>query len=357
MTVADKRVESDGVVSLVLTDRDGRRLPDWTPGAHVDLLLPNGTARQYSLCGDRWDAYRYRVAVLREPAGRGGSAYVHDRLRVGDQLGLAGPRNNFTVIPRRRYLFVAGGIGITPILTMIDHAERLGAQWSLLYGGRTLASMAFLETFGGLRRQGSRPAPGPARTARPAFLCCPTRPHTAVYTCGPGPLLDAVSVATAAWPAHRVRTERFTPKERARPCGRRRSSVELRRSHRTVTVPPDRSILSVLRRHGVPVLSSCRQGTCGTCETTVLAGVPDHRDSISPTSSEPPSDCMFICVSRSCTTDSSSTSEHCSEPTMTRDRRHRVPEHGRRPVQPPRSCEDPLPFHAVSCARPARWST
>src|SRR5690242_3898534 len=134
LAVTGKELVAEGVATLTLARPDGGRLPDWTPGAHVDLVLPNGTTRQYSLCGDRWDAHRYRVGVLREPAGRGGSAYVHDHLAVGDAVGLGGPRNNFPLVPAERYLFVGGGIGITPLLPMIRQATLLGADWELLYG-------------------------------------------------------------------------------------------------------------------------------------------------------------------------------------------------------------------------------
>jgi ferredoxin-NADP reductase len=145
LRVIGKTTVAEGVVTLSLAHPQGKRLPDWTPGSHVDLVLPGGLVRQYSLCGDRWDAYTYRVGVLREPASRGGSAYVHDRLAVGDMVAIGGPRNNFPLVPAQRYLFVAGGIGITPLLPMVRAAELLGADWQLLYGGRASTSMAFLD--------------------------------------------------------------------------------------------------------------------------------------------------------------------------------------------------------------------
>jgi ferredoxin-NADP reductase len=143
--VVAKTVVAEGVVAVTLRHPADRRLPDWTPGAHIDLILPNGLTKQYSLCGDRWDAHSYRVAVLREANGCGGSMYVHDTLRVGDVVAIGGPRNNFPLVPSPRYLFIAGGIGITPLLPMIAQAEMLDADWRLLYGGRSLRSMAFLD--------------------------------------------------------------------------------------------------------------------------------------------------------------------------------------------------------------------
>ena len=145
LRVIGKTVVAEDVMTLELAAPSGGRLRDWTPGSHIDLRLPNGMTRQYSLCGDRWDPSTYRVGVLREPAGHGGSAFVHDELAVGDVVGVAGPRNNFPLVPSDSYLFVAGGIGITPLLPMIAQADLLGADWRLLYGGRRRASMAFLE--------------------------------------------------------------------------------------------------------------------------------------------------------------------------------------------------------------------
>lgn len=148
LTVTSKSAAADGVVAVTLAHPGRERLPDWTPGAHIDLVLPGGLTRQYSLCGDRWDPYSYRIGVLREPAGRGGSAYIHDELAVGTAVAIGGPRNNFALVPSPRYLFIAGGIGITPLLPMIEQAERLGADWRLLYGGRTRRSMAFTDELG-----------------------------------------------------------------------------------------------------------------------------------------------------------------------------------------------------------------
>ena len=143
LLVRSMTVESEGVLSIELVDPQGRELPSWEPGAHLDVQLTAGMSRQYSLCGDPHDRLRYRIAVLREPAGRGGSAYVHDVLRPGQLVGYTGPRNHFRLEPSATYLFIAGGIGITPILPMIARLEAEGARWRLVYGGRTASSMAF----------------------------------------------------------------------------------------------------------------------------------------------------------------------------------------------------------------------
>lgn len=297
--VIGKHVEAEGVVSLTLAAPDGGRLPDWAPGAHIDLVLPTGTVRQYSLCGDRFDAHRYRIGVLREPTGRGGSAHVHDRLQPGDVVGLGGPRNNFPLAPAEDYLFVAGGIGITPLLPMIAQAAALGAEWRLLYGGRTRASMAFLDELTGYgERVLVRPQDECGLLDLPGFLGRPIEGRR-VYSCGPAPLLAALASATTDWPAHAVRTERFVA-EAGAPVRSTPFEVELARTRRTVTVTPGVSVLDAVQAAGVDLLSSCRQGTCGTCETDVLAGVPDHRDAILDDADRAAGTCMFPCVSRSC---------------------------------------------------------
>ncbi|MFJ8813955.1 PDR/VanB family oxidoreductase [Amycolatopsis thermoflava] len=300
LEVTAREARAEGVVALTLSRPDGGRLPDWTPGAHIDLVLPNGLTRQYSLCGDRWDAHSYRIGVLREPAGRGGSAYVHDRLRPGDRVGVGGPRNNFPLVPSGRYLFVAGGIGITPLLPMIHQADLLGTDWTLLYGGRRRASMAFTDE---LAAYGDRvhlvPEDEHGLLDLASWLGTP-RPGTKVYCCGPAPLLAAVESACRDWPPFSLHVERFTAREQA-PARDEPFEVELRRTGATVTVTPGISVLEAVRGAGVDVLSSCRQGTCGTCETGVLAGVPDHRDSILADHERAAGEVMFVCVSRSCT--------------------------------------------------------
>jgi ferredoxin-NADP reductase len=293
LRIAAKTVVADGVVALTLEHPAGGRLPDWTPGAHVDLVLPNGMTRQYSLCGNRFDPQTYRVAVLREPDGRGGSAFVHDELRAGDTVAIGGPRNHFRLVPARRYEFIAGGIGITPLLPMIAQATMLGADWHLRYGGRTRTSMAFAGELAGDR---VTIVPQDEQGLLDLTLPEPS-PDTKVYCCGPAPLLAAVEQRCAGWPAGILRTERFTPKVHS---GRTTAfDVELRRSGLSVTVRPDQSVLQAAQAAGVAVLSSCRQGVCGTCETTVLAGEPDHRDSILDDAERAAGDCMFPCVSRS----------------------------------------------------------
>ncbi|MFJ9562834.1 PDR/VanB family oxidoreductase [Streptomyces fuscichromogenes] len=301
LEVSAKEEVADGVVALTLAHPASARLPDWTPGAHIDLFLPVGVTRQYSLCGDRWDPYTYRVAVLRERDGRGGSTYVHDTLSPGDRVDAGGPRNHFPLAPSEKYLFIGGGIGITPLLPMVHAAEVLGTDWQLLYGGRTRASMAFAEELAGTHGKRVHVVPQDERGLLdlPAWLGTPI-PDTKIYCCGPAPLLAAVEAACAAWPPNTLRTERFTAGEQAAPVRETSFEVELRRSGRSVTVTPDDTVLEAVRRAGAEVVTSCEQGTCGTCLTPVLEGTPDHRDAILTGHERAVGDCMFLCVSRSC---------------------------------------------------------
>jgi cytochrome P450/ferredoxin-NADP reductase len=298
--VAAKRQVADGVVALTLAAADGRPLPAWEPGAHVDLVLDGAPTRQYSLCGDPTDHGAYRLGILRDPDGRGSSLFVHDRLAVGDRVHVRGPRNNFPLVGSPRYLFVAGGIGITPLLPMIRAAEAAGADWRLVYGGRHRASMAFLDELAGYGdRVSVRPQDETGLLDLDALLGTP-QPDTLVYCCGPEPLLAAVEQRCAGWPRGALHVERFAPRPQAEPARAVAFDVVLAQSGRTLTVPPDRSILSVLEQAGVGVLSSCAEGTCGTCETTVLEGVPEHRDSVLDEQERERNDCMMICVSRAC---------------------------------------------------------
>ena len=293
VVLAAKERVADDVVRLTLRAPDGGALPAWEPGAHLDLVLGPDLVRQYSLCGDPADRSVLQVAVLREPDGRGGSAHVHERLTDGETLRVRGPRNHFALEPAPRYLFVAGGIGITPLVPMIAAAEAAGARWRLLYGGRTRASMAFAAELED--RYGDRVelVPQDERGLLDLDAALAAEPGAAVYCCGPEPLLAAMEERCAPGTLH---VERFTAKPDS--GAKTAFEVELAQSGRTLAVPPDRSVLEVVEESGVPVLSSCREGTCGTCETGVLAGVPDHRDAVLTPAEQEAGDVMMICVSR-----------------------------------------------------------
>jgi ferredoxin-NADP reductase len=296
--------EAEGVLSLELVDPSGVDLPEWAPGAHVDIDFGLVGQRQYSLCSEAADRRRWRVAVLHEEEGRGGSAYVHTLLRPGSVLAVRGPKNTFPLIAAAEYLFVAGGIGITPILPMLAEVRRMGAPWRLLYGGRRRASMAFLDRLGQHERVHG---PAPSRvTVWPQderglldldAALAGLGAGGAVFACGPEPLLAALDERCAQREV-RLHVERFAAKPRrdARPTGF--FEVECRRSARTFTVGAGESIVQAAERAGLNPVYSCLDGVCGTCETAVLAGEPDHRDSILSDEEQQAGDTMLICVSR-----------------------------------------------------------
>lgn len=292
---------ANDIVALTLVHPSGDKLPEWTPGAHIDLVLGDKLIRQYSLCGDPADRTRYRVAVLREPNGRGGSAHVHTHLTPGTKVTVCGPRNHFTLHPAPAYLFIAGGIGITPILPMIARADEEGANWRLLYGGRRTESMAFRDEL--QTRYGDRVTSCPQDTHGLLDLATAVddlAAGTLVYCCGPEPLLDAVDTACQNLPDGTLHVERFSAKPLDEPIRNGDFEVVLQRSGLTLTVPPDLSILEVVTAAGVDVTYSCEDGICGSCETPVLAGTPDHRDSVLDDDEKARNDAMMICVSRSC---------------------------------------------------------
>ncbi len=299
LRVTRRRTGAEGVVVLDLADPSGADLPEWSPGAHVDLRLPGEVTRQYSLCGDPADRTTWRIGVLREAQGRGGSQHVHEALHEGAEVDVRGPRNHFELVPSPRYLFLAGGIGITPLLPMLAAAEAAGAEWELHYGGRSRRSMAFLEAL--------EEATGTRVTLHPQDevglidldrLLGTQRPGTRVYCCGPEPLLQAVERHCADWPAGTLHLERFAPKDVGEPVLTGSFEVELATSGLSLTVPPEKSVLQVVEEAGIAVLSSCQEGTCGTCETPVLDGAVDHRDSLLTPAEQAANDTMFICVSR-----------------------------------------------------------
>ena len=297
LVVTTVDVVAQDVVAIGLARPDGGSLPDWTPGAHIDLVLGEGLVRQYSLCGRTEDTDRWRVAVLRTANSRGGSESVH-ALAHGEAVRVRGPRNHFPVVASQRYVFIAGGIGITPIMTMIEEVDAAGADWELHYGGRRRGSMAFVDE---LARYGDRvhlvPEEELGLLDLDAILGVP-RAGTLVYACGPEPLLTAVEQRCVGWPAGSLHLERFASRTPSRSAEDTPFDVVLQRSGRTVHVPADRSIFDVVREAGVSVLGSCLEGICGTCETEVLDGELDHRDSVLDPEERASGEVLMICVSR-----------------------------------------------------------
>lgn len=298
--IAAIRAVADRVVALELESADpSAQLPPWTAGSHVDVHLTSTMTRQYSLSTAPHTG-RWRLAVLEEAEGRGGSTHVHERLRVGDTLHVSHPRNNFPFrVGSRDILFVAGGIGITPIVSMIAEATAAGGRWTLLYLSRTGGSAAFIEEFAphGHRvhhRVGSRDGAVDLLGELDTLGA-----HDAdVYACGPARLLNAVEEYARSHPGCRLNVERFSAGTSTESLSENTEfTVELN-DGTEVTVGPAETILEALGRVGIRTLSSCQEGLCGTCETTVLGGVPDHRDHILGESERASGLTMMPCVSR-----------------------------------------------------------
>ncbi|MER6140609.1 PDR/VanB family oxidoreductase [Streptomyces sparsogenes] len=286
--------EAEGVLSVELVRPDGKPLPAWTPGAHLDLHL-GGHVRQYSLCGDPEDPTTYRLGVLHEPSSRGGSRHVHTTLRPGHTVRATGPRNHFSLEPAASYVFLAGGIGITPILAMARRADRDGIPYRLVHGGRSRATMAFGAELAELSGEVSRVPQDEHGHPDLAAALRDLPADALVYACGPEPLLKAVEEAC---PAGRLRIERFAAPAAPRTGDDTAFEVECRTSGVTLTVDADTSVLEAAERAGLPVTSSCRDGICGSCETRVLAGTPDHRDFLLSEAERATGETMMLCVSR-----------------------------------------------------------
>lgn len=294
--VAARELVAHDVVAVDLAPVDAVSLPDWEPGAHIDVEVAPGTERQYSLVTTTTQGH-WRIAVLREHPGRGGSIAVHDQLAVDDQVWVGGPRNHFGFDPSRPAVFVAGGIGITPLIGMIAAAEQAGTPWELHYAGRSRAGMAFADELATRHpdRVTVAAADEEARLDLPALLAAPR--DAVVYCCGPARLMEAVQAAAAHWTPGSVRVEHFEAAADATAPGAV-FQAELALSGLTLEVPADRSLLEVAEDAGVFVLSSCREGTCGTCETPVLEGSVDHRDTVLSPAEQADDRTMMICVSR-----------------------------------------------------------
>ncbi len=303
LVVRTRSTPAEGVVVLDLAHPENEDLPRWGPGAHIDLILDDGLTRQYSLCGDPRESGIWRVGVLLEPNSRGGSRYVHQNLKKGANVRVRGPRNHFPLVDAQHYRFIAGGIGITPIFAMVEAAQRAGNDWTLLYGGRTKVSMAFAEELA--ERYSERVTLWP-QDQRGLLdlesLLKEPEDNTLVYCCGPEALLGAVEQQCAHWPAGVLHIERFAAKAPTAEQAAEaldRFEVVCHRSGVTFEITPDQSILEVLEGEGIPILGSCYEGVCGTCEARVLEGIPDQRDSVLTDAEKAAGEVMFPCVSRS----------------------------------------------------------
>lgn len=298
--------EAEGVVSVQLGRIESNDpLPAWEPGAHIDVYVPDGTTRQYSLCGDPGDLSSWQFAVLREPAGRGGSAFIHEQLRVGDRLLVTRPKQSFALEDASFHALVAGGVGITPMMAMAEELARTGRPFHLTYGGRTRASMAFCQR---LEALGDRLTVVAEDTDGRADLKAVVRDMPEgglVYVCGPVGLLRAVEAAAEA--VHGadqdiVRFELFSragvePQESAA-LDADNYELVLTESGHTLRLSPEANILEVVLALGLDVENDCRDGICGSCITPIRSGTADHRDLVLTKREKAAMDKMLICVSR-----------------------------------------------------------
>ncbi|MQY18383.1 PDR/VanB family oxidoreductase [Nocardia macrotermitis] len=298
VVVSARRQVARDIVEFTLARPDGGPLPGWEPGAHIDVLLADDTVRQYSLCSTPEDPGCYRIAVLREAGGRGGSIRMHETLLPGSTVAIRPPRNHFPLVRALEYILVAGGIGITPMLPLAAAAQHSGRPWRLVYTGGEAEAMAYADEL--------RDLYGSAVTVHEsgfqdridvAALLADARPGTAVFVCGPAGLIAAAEDACRELPAVDVFSERFAALATTT-ADDVAFEVSLARSGLILTVPPGRSILEMAEEHSVLAASSCREGACGTCETEVVSGEIDHRDAVLSPEERAEGESMMICVSR-----------------------------------------------------------
>ncbi|XXF77849.1 PDR/VanB family oxidoreductase [Myxococcaceae bacterium GXIMD 01537] len=298
--------EAEGIQSYEFVSVDGGTLPPFEPGAHLDIHVPGGFVRQYSLCNDAAETHRYVIAAQREPSGRGGSRALHERVREGDTLLTSPPRNHFPLHFARSYVLVAGGIGITPLLAMTRVLQRTGADWHLHYCTRSPERTAFLAElsappFAG-RVHVHHDEGDPAKGLDVRGLLATRPPGARLYCCGPAGLMKAVREAAAVhqWPKEKVHFESFTAEGTNAALGTEDAEFEvhIRSTGQVLRVPRGQTVLNVLRRNGLKVPSDCEAGSCGTCLTRVCEGVPEHRDSFFSAQEPAGEQRMLVCVSR-----------------------------------------------------------
>jgi vanillate O-demethylase ferredoxin subunit len=280
----EKKVrEAEDIVSFEFASVDGKPLPPFSAGSHIDVHVSEGLVRQYSLCNDPTESHRYQIAVLRDPNSRGGSVAVHEQIKVGDVIRISEPRNHFALGHAEHYLLLAGGIGVTPILCMAERLATIGASFEMHYCSRAPERTAFLE-----RIKASKFADrvqlhfdsGDAgqKLALDQVLAA-TGPGTHIYVCGPAGFIEFVTgtASNHGWPAERVHLEYFgaAPVDTS---GDTAFEVKIASSGVTYTIPADKSVCAALLEQGIDIPISCEQGVCGTCITRVLEGTPDHRD-------------------------------------------------------------------------------
>ena len=281
--------EAEGINTYEMVDPQGRELPPFIAGSHIDVHLPGGLVRQYSLCNDPSERNRYCIGVLKDPKSTGGSRAMHENLRVGDAIKVSEPRCNFRLVEDARYhLLLAGGIGVTPMIAMIERLTSMGAEFAMHYCTRSERLTAFRDRLSALVSDGKvihhYDGGDPSRGLDIATLLAEPKEGTHLYYCGPSGFMEAVKKASGHWPEGTVHFEYFKPtpsdKERFANSGEAQVEfhVQLGRDGETYLVPPGKTIVQVLRENSVEVETSCEAGTCGTCKTRYLDGEPEHYD-------------------------------------------------------------------------------
>ncbi|MBE7941517.1 MULTISPECIES: PDR/VanB family oxidoreductase [Ramlibacter] len=306
LKVVRKRAEAEGIASFELARPEGGALPGFSAGAHIDVQLPGGLVRQYSLCNDAAESQRWRIAVLRDPASRGGSAAMHDAVHEGDLLTVSEPRNHFPLVHAQRSLLMAGGIGVTPLLCMAQRLAATGAEFALHYSTRSPARTAFRDEIAASRfahRVHFHHDDGDAaQKLDAAALLAQPDPGTHLYVCGPAGYIEHVvgTARAAGWDDAHIHLEYFgaAPQDSASDGS---FEVRLASSGRTVGVAPGQSVVQALQAQGVEILTSCEQGVCGTCLTRVLEGQCDHRDHYLTDEEKARHDQFLPCCSRATT--------------------------------------------------------
>ncbi len=303
--VAAKAVEAQDIVTLELVATDGQPLPAFAAGSHVDVTLPNGITRQYSLCNDPQETHRYLIGVLRDPASRGGSQAVHELVRVGEVLQISAPKNHFPLAHEaKKSLLLAGGIGVTPILCMAERLAITGADFEMHYATRAPERTAFRQRIAASgfaeRVQFHYDNGEPAQKLDLQALLAAPPAGTHLYVCGPKGFMDAVLATARAqgWPESQLHYE-FFGAEVAKSDSDAGFEIKLASSGRIVLVPKDQTVTQALAAAGVEIMMSCEQGVCGTCLTRVLEGVPDHKDSYLTPEEQAANDQFLPCCSRS----------------------------------------------------------
>ncbi|MDM0021911.1 PDR/VanB family oxidoreductase [Variovorax saccharolyticus] len=295
------RFAGDGTNLFEFAPLKGDALPGFAPGAHIDVFLPNGLSRQYSLCNGPADAGLYVIGVKLDRNSRGGSRYMHEQLRTGALLEISAPRNHFELCETAPHsVLIAGGIGITPIACMVERLKAIGGSWELHYSVRHRDEAIFLDRLAGpalhLHVDAEQPEGGYVDVAA---IVAAAAPSSHLYCCGPAQMLDAFEVAASSRPSSKVHLERFGATVDAAKQGG--FTVTLAKTGQRLKIAPGETILEAVRACGVPARASCEQGVCGACETRVLGGLPDHRDSLLSSDEKLTNDVMMICCSGSLT--------------------------------------------------------